>query len=540
MTPSPISDCGLRIADCGLGALSGSSFRWHALEAAACTPPLIRNPQSAIRNLAGVMLADWNWQNSTAWLPFRGAGLLLTLGLLLACLFLLRREGRPFVQRLFLLLLASLVCLGLRLLLPRGSALETPLYGLALFLLFFCAGQGLFLLALRASGGPGASGLSSHAPTHLITFLAQGLIALLALLAALVAMGVSPATVLMTLTLVLLALSLTARETLSNVLAGLILWLDHPFQVGDRIQLDEGAGRGTTGTILEIGWRATRLLLSEGVEIVVPNHRVTRSAVRTFRKQAERGQGRIQVILAPDVRPTSAHEILRLAVERAPEVLADPAPLVFTRDFVERGVAYEVHFTTDRGEQLTRIEGGVRDAIWEALKEHGLSIAVARAPVLMPAGGQPPEDPEQAFRERRQALDAVDFLRALAPEELDELATKARRRLCAEGEEVIRQGEASDDCFIIHRGEVIVHVPGEDGALREVRVGPPNVIGEESMLTGKPRSATVTAGRDCELYVLSQDALTPLLEADPELLETMSGIVESRQEQRRRRAAGAS
>jgi MscS family membrane protein len=67
-----------------------------------------------------------------------------------------------------------------------------------------------------------------------------------------------------------LAIALAARETLENLFASFTLFLDLPFVVGDKVQLDKVLGR-----VEKIGFRSTRVRTDEGSLITVPNRLIT-------------------------------------------------------------------------------------------------------------------------------------------------------------------------------------------------------------------------------------------------------------------------
>ncbi|MDH3350896.1 MAG: mechanosensitive ion channel family protein, partial [Gammaproteobacteria bacterium] len=64
-----------------------------------------------------------------------------------------------------------------------------------------------------------------------------------------------------------LALSFAARDTLSNLFAGVSIVMDAPYKTGDFIILDGGE----RGVVTHIGLRSTRLLTRDDVEITIPN-----------------------------------------------------------------------------------------------------------------------------------------------------------------------------------------------------------------------------------------------------------------------------
>lgn len=73
-----------------------------------------------------------------------------------------------------------------------------------------------------------------------------------------------------------LAVGFAAKDVLSNFLAAMVLFIDKPFKVGDWIRSPD---RDIEGTVLEIGWRATRIRKFDTTPVYVPNSVFTSIAV---------------------------------------------------------------------------------------------------------------------------------------------------------------------------------------------------------------------------------------------------------------------
>ncbi|MGD0700230.1 MAG: mechanosensitive ion channel family protein [Trebonia sp.] len=72
---------------------------------------------------------------------------------------------------------------------------------------------------------------------------------------------------------------IAAQQSLSNVFAGMVLLLAHPFRVGDPIRMQAGAlGGQISGTIAEIGITYVRLATGTGV-VSIPNSQVLNAIV---------------------------------------------------------------------------------------------------------------------------------------------------------------------------------------------------------------------------------------------------------------------
>ncbi|WP_299984147.1 mechanosensitive ion channel family protein [uncultured Pontibacter sp.] len=81
-----------------------------------------------------------------------------------------------------------------------------------------------------------------------------------------------------------LAIAFAAKESLENLLASFTIFLDHPFVVGDLVEVG-----GVTGVIEKIGFRSTRIRTLEKTFVTVPNKSMidkplNNLSLRTFRR----------------------------------------------------------------------------------------------------------------------------------------------------------------------------------------------------------------------------------------------------------------
>lgn len=88
-----------------------------------------------------------------------------------------------------------------------------------------------------------------------------------------------------------------------------------------------------------------------------------------------------------------------------------------------------------------------------------------------------------------------------------------------QGEYLLRQGDASEDVFLLIAGRLRVEVQGADGALTEAgEILPGEVVGEMALLTGQPRTASVVAVERCELARLSRTDFERVAPRHPDAL----------------------
>jgi CRP/FNR family transcriptional regulator, cyclic AMP receptor protein len=126
--------------------------------------------------------------------------------------------------------------------------------------------------------------------------------------------------------------------------------------------------------------------------------------------------------------------------------------------------------------------------------------------------------PTRSSRRGRRSRDAklellsnVPLFSACSTRDLRRIAALVDEIEVPEGKVLIRQGEPGWECFVIAEGKAKATMRG----LGSAALGPGDVVGEMSLLDQGPRSATVTAGTDMRLLVLSSRSFSALIDDVP-------------------------
>ena len=120
--------------------------------------------------------------------------------------------------------------------------------------------------------------------------------------------------------------------------------------------------------------------------------------------------------------------------------------------------------------------------------------------------------------DRVACIEAVDLFAPLSVVDRAMLAGAARDRLYGAGQTVVRQGEAGDSMFVVGRGSVRVTI--RPGATEVATIPAGGYFGEMSLLTGEPRTATVSAITDCVLLEISAADFRRIALAQPAVART--------------------
>lgn len=126
-----------------------------------------------------------------------------------------------------------------------------------------------------------------------------------------------------------------------------------------------------------------------------------------------------------------------------------------------------------------------------------------------------------------QRLSRIDLLRALPPEEVQAIAPWVHHETHGSGAKVITQGAGGDAMYFIESG--IARVT-RDGAPQSWDVGAGSVVGETALLTGEPRSATVTAQTDLSVWRVDKAAFDKLVAESPNLRAALEQLVRERKQ----------
>lgn len=183
-----------------------------------------------------------------------------------------------------------------------------------------------------------------------------------------------------------LAVSLAAKDTLSNLIAGVLLILDRPFQVGDRIELWTVPGEtGSWGDVVEIGLRATKIRNPDNLIIVIPNNEIMRRDIVNYTASGDHIRLRIPFGIAYDADMRTAKRLILECAEEISGVKAVPGPEVIVRSFGDSSVNLELRVWIDDARRRRAVGDQVTERVKEAFNRHGIEIPYPKRDLYLKA-----------------------------------------------------------------------------------------------------------------------------------------------------------
>lgn len=358
----------------------------------------------------------------------------------------------------------------------------------------------------------------------------------IAIMSLLTSLGVNITSVIATSAIVTAVIGLSLQDTLGNIMAGLSLQLEQVIEVGDWIKVDQHVG-----CVREIRWRQTSIETRNWDTVVIPNSQLMKSQVLIYgHRQNAPLQTRQWVYFNVDFRysPTEVIECVNLALQNNPieNVAHDPLPHTLVIDFKESYCLYAVRYWLTDLALDSPTDSTVRTRIYFALKRAGIPLSIPAYSAFITEETRKRKERKEGkeMEHRLEVLQRIELFHTLTREELVELTHHMRYAPFSKGEIVTRQGAEGHWLYIISTGHATVQVAsaprdGSPSIQKEVtQLGPNDIFGEMSLMTGEPRAATIIALDEVECYRLDKEAFQGIIAARPQLAEDFSHILAKR------------
>jgi len=172
-----------------------------------------------------------------------------------------------------------------------------------------------------------------------------------------------------------LAISLAAKDTLANIIAGIFIIVDQPFTVGDRIEIWNAPKRSATwGDVVDIGLRSTKIKTTDNLIIVIPNAEIARRDVINYTAISPSIRIRIPVGISYESDLKKAEEIMLKIAKETKGVLSKPEPKVIVKEFAESSINLELRVWIENARQRRSITSEISKRIKEEFDRHKIEI----------------------------------------------------------------------------------------------------------------------------------------------------------------------
>ncbi len=167
-----------------------------------------------------------------------------------------------------------------------------------------------------------------------------------------------------------IGVGLGLQAIVSNFVAGLILLLEQPIKLGDRIEVGN-----TYGDVVRLRGRSTWIRTNDNLVIIVPNSEFINQRVTNWTANDRRVRIALPVGVSYGSNPQVVREVILAIAQSHPDVLADPGPEVIFLDFGDSSLDFELRvWTIQQVQTPARLKSDLYFALFDAFRERGIEI----------------------------------------------------------------------------------------------------------------------------------------------------------------------
>jgi small-conductance mechanosensitive channel len=167
-------------------------------------------------------------------------------------------------------------------------------------------------------------------------------------------------------------LGLAAQTALSNIISGIVLLIDHPFKVGDRIRIEL---LDTWGDVLEIGWRSTRVLTRDNRLVAIPNSVIGEDLVTNYSTPSKMFRVETDVIVSYGADIECVRNLILNALKQEDWIMHEEPVQALLLEFSGSGVVFKVRCWIENYVDIRVSLDMLNTAIYKALLDGDIELS---------------------------------------------------------------------------------------------------------------------------------------------------------------------
>jgi small-conductance mechanosensitive channel len=313
-----------------------------------------------------------------------------------------------------------------------------------------------------------------------------------------------------------IVLGLALQNSVGQIISGLLVLFEQPFQLGDWIETPTARGR-----VVEVNWRATHIDTGSGL-LIMPNSALAAASFTNFSRPPGTHALSVGTVFSVDDPPDDVIAMLNRVAAMLPQLRADAAPSSVRTGALQYSTGIPVRTPADDFAAKSLFLRWV----WYASRRAGLHLDEA-------------ED-EFATPERLEAS-----LRIIAPTlrltaaEQQELLPRAKLTRYGTEEYLQFAGQVPKRMTFLVSGRARLVASGDDGAIIPVRTLEEGDFLGQTALTREAVTASAYALEELTVLQVDREHIEELVERKPLLLQDIGRAIEDRRQSLRRALAAA-
>ena len=180
--------------------------------------------------------------------------------------------------------------------------------------------------------------------------------------------GIKTSALLTSLGIAGLTIGFAARDALSNLISGILIFIDRPFVLGDLVEME-----GAYGKVERITLRSTRVVTADGRMLAVPNTEIINKTVASYTNFPHL---RIDVGVTVGVNEDldRVRQLMLALVKEDPAFMKEPAPRVVVTALNDYNIAVELQVWLDDERRHVEKRFELRENVFNTLTRAGVEM----------------------------------------------------------------------------------------------------------------------------------------------------------------------
>ncbi|MBE9061309.1 mechanosensitive ion channel family protein [cf. Phormidesmis sp. LEGE 11477] len=313
------------------------------------------------------------------------------------------------------------------------------------------------------------------------------------------------------------------QDTLGNLISGMALLFERPFQVGDWLEID-----GNRGKVVEVNWRSVHIVNRELEMLVVPNSILSQAVIRNYKGPQTRHIEPVDIGFSYDDPPNKVKRVMIETALGTDGVLDTPAPIVHTLSYDDFSITYRVRLFLADYALVPTIRDEFVTRIWYAAKRNGLSIPFPIRDVYHHHA--PKVTDGEMLRRLASYMKSLPSLAMVEDAVLEDMAAQASFCHFGAGESPIVQDQQGVKLHFVLAGSAIAFFQDAKGKKHTIAaLTRGDFFGYSAVLANEPTPMTVTASEDLEVLILEVEAVQKMLSQTPLFAQQLGAVIDARQ-----------
>jgi small-conductance mechanosensitive channel len=313
-----------------------------------------------------------------------------------------------------------------------------------------------------------------------------------------------------------IVLGLTLQNSVGQIISGLLLLFEQPFQMGDWVETTSARGR-----VVEVNWRATHINTGSGLEII-PNSVLAGQAFANLSRPAGGHTITVNAKFSGTDAPDEVCALLTTVAASLPHLHPDGEPVANAGTSTDYTVTIPVRSPADDLAARSTFQRW----LWYAARRAGLHLDGLDDDFSTPA-------------RRAEALRKIAPVLRVSSSELEALLPRVVVTRYGADEIMQRSGEVPSGMSFVLKGRVRLIVDGKDGEIIPLTTLHEGDFIGQTALTREPVHGSARAIGEVTVLRIDRESVEQLVFRKPELLQDLSQAIEERRQRARTAVAEA-